>query len=65
MLRFIGLLALLCVVCITLGMGKVVQLTSGVENFFLALAALSATVLISSYDAYETQSATTESDDQR
>ena len=55
MLRLVGASALLCVLCAALGLGKVVQLTSGVESFFLAMAALSAMVLISSYDAYETQ----------
>ena len=38
-----------------MGFGQVVPLTSGIENFFLAMAALSGTVLVSSYDAYETQ----------
>lgn len=61
MLRWVGLSALLCVVCAAVGLGKVVPLASGVESFFLAMAALSGTVLISSYDAYETQA--TMSDD--
>ena len=55
MLRCVMFSALLCAMCSALGFGKVVALTSGVESFFLAMAALSATVLISSYDAYETQ----------
>jgi hypothetical protein len=63
MLRLVCLSALLCVVCATLGLGKIVPLTSGLENFFLALAALSATVLIGSCDAYETQSAAADADD--
>lgn len=57
MLRWIALSATLCVLCAAVGLGKVMPLTAGVENFFLAMAALSGTVLFSSYDAYETQSA--------
>jgi hypothetical protein len=63
MLRWIGISALLCVLCAALGLGKVVPLTSTVENFFLAMAALSGTVLFSSYDAYETQAAGSDGDD--
>ncbi len=63
MLRWIGFSALLCVLCAALGLGKVVPLTSAVENFFLAMAALSATVLFSSYDAYETQAVGSDADD--
>ncbi len=51
----VGWSALLCVLCAAVGLGKIVPVTSGVESFFLAMAALSGTVLISSYDAYETQ----------
>ncbi len=63
MLRLVGLSALLCVVCAALGLGKIVPLTSGLENFFLTVAALSATVSIGSYDAYETQAIPAEADD--
>jgi len=63
MLRLVGLSALLCVGCATLGLGQVIPLTSGVENLFLTMAALSATVLVSSCDAYETQSAAVDADD--
>lgn len=57
MLRLVGVSAFLCVGCVAIGLGKVVPLGAGVESFFLAMAALSGTVLISSYDAYETQPA--------
>lgn len=60
MLRCVTLSALLCALCAALGFGKLLPLTSGVESFFLAMAALSATVLISSYDAYETQGVETD-----
>lgn len=60
MLRCVTFSALACALCSALGFGKVVALNSSVESFFLAMAALSATVLISSYDAYETQSVPTE-----
>ena len=55
MLRWIGLSAFLCVAFVCLGLGQGTGLSSGVQSFFLAMAALSATVLISSYDAWETQ----------
>lgn len=60
MLRCVMTSALLCALCSALGFGKVVPLTSGMASFFLAMAALSATVLISSYDAYETQGVETD-----
>ncbi len=63
MLRWIGWSALACVLCATLGLGKVVPLAPGVQNLFLMLAALSATVLFSSTDAYETQAAGADPDD--
>ncbi len=63
MLRCVGLSAFLCAFCMAIGFGKIVTVTSGVESFFLAMAALSATVLISSYDAYETQAGVTDRDD--
>ena len=55
MLRLMAISALLCVTCAALGLGKLFPLTTGIESFFLAMAALSGTVLISSCDAYETQ----------
>ncbi len=55
MLRWVTLSAVLCVAFACLGLGQVVPLASGMQSFFLAMAALSGTVLISSYDAYETQ----------
>jgi hypothetical protein len=55
MLRWICLSAVLCAIFVSLGLGEVVPLASGVQSFFLAMAALSGTVLVSSYDAYETQ----------
>lgn len=55
MLRWIAVSAVTCVGCVAMGLGKVMPLTSGIESFFLAMAALSGTVLVSSYDAYETQ----------
>ena len=63
MLRWIGLSAMLCIVCAAVGLGKVVPLTPGIENFFLAMAALCGTVLFSSYDAYETQASVADADD--
>ena len=55
MLRWVVSSAFLCVMCAALGLGKIVPLGSSIEGFFLAMAALSGTVLVSSYDAYETQ----------
>ncbi len=55
MLRWIGISAFICVCCAALGFGKILPLTNGLESFFLAMAALSGTVLVSSYDAYETE----------
>ena len=55
MLRWIAMSAITCVGCAALGLGKVMPLASGVESFFLAMAALSGTILVGSYDAYETQ----------
>ena len=63
MLRWIGLSAGLCAVSSALGSGKVIHLTAGIEGCFLVVAALSAMVLISSYDAYETQGTAADSDD--
>lgn len=55
MLRWVALSAFLSVAFACLGLGQVVPLAGSVQSFFLAMAALSATVLFSSYDAYETQ----------
>lgn len=55
MLRWIAMSAVTCVGCAALGLGKVYPLASGVESFFLAMSALSGTILVGSYDAYETQ----------
>lgn len=55
MLRWIAMSAVTCVGCAAIGLGKVYPLASGVESFFLAMSALSGTILVSSYDAYETQ----------
>ncbi len=61
MLRWVCLSAVLCAIFAALGLGQVVPLASSMQSFFLAMAALSGTVLVSSYDAYETQA--TEQDD--
>ena len=55
MLRLLASSAFICIGCALLGLGKLVPLTSNMESFFLAMAAMAATVFISSYDAYETQ----------
>ena len=60
MLRWVILSAALCAAFGSLGLGAVVPLASGVQSFFLAMAALTGTVMVSSYDAYETQAADTD-----
>lgn len=63
MLRWIGLSAGLCAVSSALGSGKIMHLTAGIEGCFLVVAVFSAMVLIGSYDAYETQGVSAETDD--
>ena len=55
MLRLTGVSGALCVICSALGPGKVVPLAAGTEDLFLVVAALSATVLFGSSDAYGTE----------
>ena len=64
MLSLIAASGALCVSCSTSLLGKVVPLAAGIENLFLVVAALSATVLLGSSDAYETDaSAVSDRDD--
>ena len=64
MLRWIVGLAVLCLGSAVLGLGHVVQLASNTQSMLLALTALSGALLVSSFDAFETQSAkSAESDD--
>ena len=55
MLRWVALSAGLSALFVALGLGQIVALTPSMQSFFLAMAALTGTVLVSSYDAYETQ----------
>ena len=55
MLRWIFSLSALCVVSAAMGFGKIVPLASSLEGLCLAVSALSATLLIGSFEAYETQ----------
>lgn len=58
MLRWITALLGTCLVSGAAGLGLVGPVQGSVRNWCLALTALSATLLISSFDAYETQSQT-------
>src|ERR1700760_4734712 len=53
MLRWVGSSALLCLVCVALGLGKVMPLLPGMAGLFLVMAALSATVLVGTCKAYD------------
>ncbi len=63
MLRWILALLALCVGSAVLGFGKVVPLPDGSASVCLAIFALSATLLIGSFEAYETQAIRAERDD--
>ncbi len=59
MLRWITLLSGTCVASGAAGLGVIGQVDGTARGWFLALTALSATFLISSFDAYETETTTT------
>lgn len=63
MLRWIVALASLCAVSAVIGFGHVVPLASTLSSFCLIVFALSATLLIGSFEAYETQAVRVERDD--
>ena len=63
MLRWIIALTVLCGVSATLGFGQFVPLASAPSGLFLAIFAVSATLLIGSFEAYETQGVRVERDE--
>jgi len=63
MLRWILALFTLCVASAALGFGKIVPLPGASASICLAVFALSATLLIGSFEAYETQAVRAERDD--
>lgn len=63
MLRFILALAALCVVSGALGLGHVMPVSGTFSGLCLAVFALSATLLIGSFEAYETQAVRHDRDD--
>ena len=63
MLRWILALAALCVGSAMVGLGHVTPVSGTMSGLCLAVFALSATVLIGSFEAYETQAVRHERDD--
>lgn len=63
MLRWIVALSLLCAASAAVGFGHVVPFASTLSSLCLMVFALSATLLIGSFEAYETQALRVESDD--
>ena len=63
MLRWIMALAALCVGSAVLGFGHVTPLGGTLSGLCLAVFALSATLLIGSFEAYETQAVRRDRDD--
>lgn len=59
MLRLITLLLGTCLVSAAAGLGLVGPVDASARSWCLALTALSATLLVSSFDAYETEQAVT------
>ena len=55
MLRLIMALAALCVGSAAMGLGKVIPVPATTSGLCLAVFAISATLLIGSFEAYETQ----------
>ncbi len=55
MVRWILSLTALCVVSATLGFGKFLPLASTAQSLWLVVFAVSATLLIGAFEAYETQ----------
>ena len=64
MLRWMIGLAGLCLTSAVLGLGHVVPLASATQSMFLALTALSGSLLFCSFDAFETQASTVEHDEE-
>ena len=63
MLRWMSALAALCVGSAALGFGHVTPVDGRVSSLCLAVCALSATLLIGSFEAYETQAVRGDRDD--
>ena len=63
MLRWILALAALCVGSAALGFGHVTAIDGRMSSLCLAVCALSATLLIGSFEAYETQAVRGDRDD--
>ncbi len=63
MLRWIFALTSLCAITATIGFGRIVPISSTTAGLCLAVFALSATLLIGSFEAYETQPARADRDE--
>ncbi len=63
MLRLMLALAALCVGSAALGLGHVAPISGAMSGLCLAVFALSATLLIGSFEAYETQAVGRDRDD--
>ena len=63
MLRWILTLAVLCTASAALGFGQVMPVGGGTSGLFLAVFALSATLLIGSFEAYETRAVKADHDE--
>lgn len=63
MVRLMLALAALCAVSGVLGLGRVVPVSATFSGLCLAVFALSATLLIGSFEAYETRAVRRERDD--
>lgn len=55
MLRWIVGLTVFCLVSAALGLGHIMPMESNTQSMWLALTALSGTLLVCSFDAFETQ----------
>lgn len=63
MLRWILALAVLCAVSMALGLSQAVPVGGTLSGLCLAVSALSATLLIGSFEAYETEAVGRDRDD--
>ena len=63
MLRWILALAVLCAASAALGFGQVMQVGATASGLCLAVFALSGTLLIGSFEAYETQAVRSDRDE--
>ena len=63
MLRWIIALSVLCTASAAIGFGKIVPAASPISSVSLAIFALSAVLLISAFDAFETQAVPSDQDD--